>query len=63
MSEQRKPKRDSQPVRTVYFTGSLACGSCNYHWTVVDLNPHHKAVKCTVCGQPNDIFKAIQRAA
>lgn len=59
----RALKRDQKPIKTVYVTGTLKCGSCAYTWFVTDLNPHHKAVKCSCCGQLNDISKAAQRAA
>ena len=54
---------NKKPKRVIYINGNLACQRCPTEWTVVDLNPEHKVVKCPKCGEPNDIREAIKRAA
>ncbi len=63
-AEKRTERRKQQGVKNViYVVGKLACQRCSLPWTVVDLNPEHKSVKCPVCSFPNDTREAIKRAA
>lgn len=61
MSEQRKPRKITQPKHVVYIFGKLGCQRCNHFWTVSELNPERKIVPCPVCSEPNDIREAVKR--
>ena len=55
--KQRKTKR------VTHINANFGCACCAREWSVMDLNPEHKVVKCPVCAFPNDIRKAARRAA
>ena len=40
----------------------LRCWQCKQMWTVKELLIDRKVVPCQVCGVPNDIREAIERA-
>jgi hypothetical protein len=57
-----EPRKERKPKHVIFINGSLRCQRCPTAWTVLDLNPEHKVVKCPVCGEPNDTREAIKRA-
>ena len=57
----RNPKRKDAPVKTSYYNGKLQCQRCANVIEVRDLNMHHKAVNCSICGQRNDVSQSIKR--
>ena len=58
-----KPKRPSkpQPDRTLP-SGMLKCFRCHQKYQVVDLNLYRESAQCSICGFPNDLVKAVERA-
>ena len=58
-----KPKRPSKPVasRTLPY-GVLKCFRCHQKYDVMDLNLHRVTAACSICGFPNDLVKAVERA-
>jgi hypothetical protein len=58
-----KPKRPNKPMvdRTLAHS-TLKCFRCHQKADVVDLNLYRESAQCSICGFPNDLVKAVERA-
>lgn len=56
IKKQKKEQDKTLPHAT------LKCFRCHQKYDVVDLNLHRTSAPCSICGFPNDLVKAVERA-